>query len=89
MASNNNHQSKSNKAGRDTTQTPRWLFEAFNSQYHYVLDAAALKKSALVERYYTPRNNALKKDWALFRCKQRNPCSMAKPAIQQYFTVGK
>tara|TARA_B110000503_G_C7171429_1_gene424466 strand:+ start:2528 stop:3172 length:645 start_codon:yes stop_codon:yes gene_type:complete len=64
MASNNNHQSKSNKAGRDTTQTPRWLFEAFNSQYHYVLDAAALKKSALVERYYTPRNNALKKDWS-------------------------
>ncbi|MFK3873075.1 DNA N-6-adenine-methyltransferase [Pseudoalteromonas rhizosphaerae] len=64
MASHSNHQSKSRKSTRDTTQTPQWLFAALNSQYHYVLDAAATNKSALCERFYTPRNNALKKDWS-------------------------
>lgn len=64
MATPSNHQSQTDKAFRDFTQTPRWLFEAFNSQYHYVLDAAALHESALLPRYYTPEQDSLSIDWS-------------------------
>lgn len=64
MASINNHASKSTKRHRDTTRTPLWLFAAFNSQYNYVLDAAATKQSALCDHFYTKQRNALKIDWS-------------------------
>lgn len=46
------------------TQTPRWLFDALNSQFRFVLDAAALPETALCRRFITPCQNALISDWA-------------------------
>ncbi|TMP23753.1 DNA N-6-adenine-methyltransferase [Pseudoalteromonas ruthenica] len=64
MASPSNHESKSIKAYRDFTRTPRWVFEAFNSMYQYDLDAAALECSALLPNYYTPKQDSLSRDWS-------------------------
>ncbi|OEF51001.1 adenine methyltransferase [Enterovibrio norvegicus] len=72
MATPSNHQSKTDAAYRDSTQTPPWLFQAFNAEFHYDLDAAALPESALVETYYTPDQDALTQDWsALFTFNHR------------------
>lgn len=64
MAEPSNHKSQTDKTFRDLTQTPPWLYAAFNFMYRYDLDAAALPESAHHERYYTPENDALKIDWS-------------------------
>ncbi|WP_025740901.1 DNA N-6-adenine-methyltransferase [Salinivibrio socompensis] len=64
MATPSNHQSQTDKAFRDFTQTPPWLFHAFDAEFHYDLDAAALDESALCERYYTPKIDGLAQDWS-------------------------
>lgn len=63
MAKISNHQSKTDKAHRDTTQTPPWLYAAFNSLYQYDIDLAALPQSAHHIKYFTPEDDALIKDW--------------------------
>jgi len=63
MAEPSNHKSTTDKAYRDLTQTPPWLFAAFNSLYHYDIDLAALPQSAHCSRYYTPEIDALKQNW--------------------------
>lgn len=45
-------------------QTPRWLFNQLNAEFHFDLDAAATEENALCSRYYTVEQDALKQDWA-------------------------
>ncbi|EKO3881134.1 hypothetical protein P0F40_002901 [Vibrio metschnikovii] len=63
MADLNNHASKSNPAFRDQTSTPEWLFQAFNSEFSFDLDAAATKESAKCSLYFTPETDGLTQDW--------------------------
>jgi len=79
MANINNHASKSNKAFRDFTQTPKWLFEAFNHRFNYNLDGAALPVSALCKRFITPKQNSLKKDWSLLLADEIKPAVWVNP----------
>lgn len=79
MADINNHASKSNPAFRDYTQTPPWLFAALNHYFNYNLDGAALKISALCERFITPRQNSLKKDWSKLLRDEQQPSVWLNP----------
>lgn len=63
MADLNNHASKSNPTFRNQTSTPEWLFQAFNSEYSFDLDAAATKESAKCSLYFTPETDGLAQDW--------------------------
>lgn len=43
--------------------TPRDLFEALDSEFHFVLDAAATDKSAKCDKHYTPSDDGLARSW--------------------------
>lgn len=43
--------------------TPHGLFEALDSEFHFVLDAAATDKSAKCDKYYTPADDGLARSW--------------------------
>ena len=44
-------------------RTPPWLFKQLDEEFHFDLDSAADKDSALCPRYYTAEQDALKQDW--------------------------
>ena len=79
MANVNSHASKSNVAFRDFTQTPKWLFEAFNHRFNYNLDGAALPVSALCKQFITPKQNSLKTDWSTLLSDQAKPSVWVNP----------
>lgn len=79
MANINNHASKSNPAFRDFTQTPPWLFAALNHRFNYNLDGAALKISALCDRFITPKQNSLTTDWSKLLINEEKPAVWVNP----------
>lgn len=44
-------------------RTPPWLFKQLDAEFHFDLDAAADKESALCVGYYDEQMDALKQDW--------------------------
>lgn len=64
MADLNNHASKSNPNFRNQTSTPEWVFQAFNAEFDFSLDAAATKESAKCSAYFTPETDGLNQDWS-------------------------
>lgn len=79
MATPSNHQSQTDAAFRDFTRTPHWLFQAFNLEFGYHLDAAALPESALLPNYLTPADDALTVDWSAHLSHIDRPCVWLNP----------
>ena len=48
---------------RGDWKTPKWLFDKYDSIYHFTLDAAASVENAKCEKYYTEKQDALKQEW--------------------------
>lgn len=46
-----------------TWETPQEFFDKLDTEFHFTLDAAALKENAKCKNYYTPEENGLKKEW--------------------------
>ena len=44
-------------------ETPQWLFDSLDSEFHFTLDAAASDQNHKCEKYYTVSDNALKRPW--------------------------
>ena len=44
-------------------ETPQWLFDLLDDQYHFSLDACATKENAKCWHYYTKEDNGLKRKW--------------------------
>ena len=57
-----------NEAFRQDLATPRWFFDRVRATYErygkFALDVCARKNSAVVDRYYTSRQDGLKQPWA-------------------------
>lgn len=53
--------------------TPQNIFDQLDSEFHFVLDAAATDKSAKCKRYYTPQEDALSRSWDVNRAVFCNP----------------
>jgi phage N-6-adenine-methyltransferase len=79
MASINHHASKSDKAFRDFTQTPPWLFHAFDHRFNYGLDGAALPISALCEKFISPEQNSLTTNWSALLSDSERPTVWVNP----------
>ena len=43
--------------------TPQKFFDELNTEFNFVLDAAATKKSAKCDLYYTPKTDGLTQSW--------------------------
>jgi phage N-6-adenine-methyltransferase len=57
-----------NEPDRQDLATPRWFFDkvaaAFERYGRFTLDVCAKRNSAVVDRYFTRRQDGLKQDWA-------------------------
>jgi len=56
-----------------TWETPQWLFDKLDKEFHFTLDVCALPETAKCEKYYTPQIDGLKQDW------EDNICWMNPP----------
>lgn len=50
-------------SGNDEWETPPWLYDRLNGEFHFTLDACALPETAKCPRYFTPEDDGLSKPW--------------------------
>lgn len=50
-------------SGKDDWETPRWLFEQLNGEFHFTLDPCCTHETAKCSKHYTPQENGLLQDW--------------------------
>ena len=50
-------------SNRRDWETPKDLFDRFDSEFHFTLDACANDQNHKCERYFTERDDALKQEW--------------------------
>ena len=48
----------------DLWATPQWLFDDFNAEFGFTLDACALPSNAKCAKYFTPEVDGLAQDWS-------------------------
>ncbi len=53
--------------GNNEWSTPDWLFKKYNAQYNFCMDLAAATNNTKCNHYYTKEDDALKKDWTIFK----------------------
>lgn len=44
-------------------ETPQWLFDQLDAEFHFDLDVCATAENAKCERYFTPEDDALASAW--------------------------
>lgn len=47
----------------DLWETPQEFFDNLDNEFHFDLDACALKENAKCDRYFTPEVDGLKQEW--------------------------
>lgn len=47
----------------DQWETPQWLFDQLEAQYHFALDVCALPENAKCAAYFTPAQDGLQQPW--------------------------
>jgi len=47
----------------DLWETPQWLFDQLDEEFHFTLDVAALPSNTKCRRFFTPEENGLSKKW--------------------------
>lgn len=48
---------------RDDWETPQWLFDKLNEDFHFTLDACASDENHKCEKYYTKETDCLSHSW--------------------------
>jgi len=51
------------KAKSSIWETPQWLFDALDKEFHFGTDVCALPENAKCEKYYTPEVDGLAQEW--------------------------
>lgn len=54
---------RTDKPDLNDWQTPSWLFEKLDQEFHFDLDPAATEKNALCKYYFDKEADGLKSDW--------------------------
>lgn len=49
--------------GKDDWETPPWLFDKLNAEFHFTLDPCCTHQTAKCCKHYTPAENGLAQDW--------------------------
>ncbi|MAX38797.1 MAG: hypothetical protein CME33_19745 [Gimesia sp.] len=53
-----------NEGSTPEYETPQWLFDHLDQEFHFTLDAAALTENAKCGEFFTPESDGLKQSWA-------------------------
>ena len=48
----------------DEWETPQWLFDQLNDEFHFTLDPCSTDENAKCEKHYTRKDDGLAKDWS-------------------------
>ncbi len=48
---------------RTDWETPKWVFEELNNEFHFTLDPCANDENHVCDTYYTEEDNGLEQDW--------------------------
>ena len=48
---------------KNTWETPQWLFDELNEEFHFTLDPCATIDNHKCERYFTEEENGLEQNW--------------------------
>lgn len=51
------------KSGSDEWETPQWVFDSLNAEFHFNLDVCATSANRKCERFFTPEEDGLKQSW--------------------------
>lgn len=54
-------------------ETPQWLFDKLNSEFHFNIDICASDENAKCNTYFTEQNSCLDKSWAGHTCFMNPP----------------
>lgn len=49
--------------GKDDWETPQWLFNQLDDEFHFTLDPCCTAENAKCRKYYTKAENGLEQDW--------------------------
>lgn len=74
-----------NVVERDDWQTPQWLFNKLNEQYHFVFDCCATKENTKCDMYHNDFLNKLIIKYAT--CWMNPPFSKADEMFKHFFKV--
>ena len=55
--------SETAKEDKDLWQTPKYIFDALDNEFHFEMDVCATEKNALCFHYFTEENSALTNQW--------------------------
>lgn len=47
----------------DMWETPQWLFDQLNEEFHFTVDVCAVAENAKCRTYFSPEVDGLSKDW--------------------------
>ncbi|MBO7171333.1 MAG: hypothetical protein J6V52_00025 [Bacteroidaceae bacterium] len=47
----------------DMWATPQWFFDELDKEFNFTLDACAVKENAKCERFFSPEDDGLSKEW--------------------------
>lgn len=47
----------------DLWETPQYLFDQLNNEFHFDIDVCAIPENAKSEKYFTPEQDGLKQQW--------------------------
>jgi len=48
---------------RNSWETPQYLFDKLNEEFHFELDVCATSENAKCKKYYSPAEDGLKQEW--------------------------
>ena len=51
------------KAKTDEWETPQYLFDQLNDEFHFTIDVCSTDENAKCEKHYTKQDDGLSKDW--------------------------
>jgi len=51
------------RSGQVDWETPQWLFDVLNEEFHFTLDVCALPGNAKCKKFYTPQDDGLMQIW--------------------------
>lgn len=57
----------------DEWETPQYLFDELDREFHFTLDVCALPNNAKCKHYFTPDRNGLKQPWVYNICWMNPP----------------
>lgn len=65
-------------SGKDNWCTPVDLFKKLDDIWHFTLDTACVKETALCDNFFTPEDDGLSQDWGINICWNNPPYSDIK-----------